>query len=322
MSSLVVALYSATPVDAAKFETYLHDLTITAYEVDFDHPTTLAAPPHAVIGAASYTNAAAPANRIYQLRAPPPPPFPPFPPPPPVPQPAAAAVIQVAAAIAGKYLLPQSLINVVLDVERGAPAPKKVVDHSLNYDVEVDNAVVPNVPVVTLAGVTVGLYLALPDPKFDPGGAIAFVSLPADGSPPSYGDLDHAVSAVLNEDGGAAAPDPSKLSPAQCLHVARELVSNRTVRPLPMPPKDLWAISASPADDKDRTKFEGALRAYYNQLSAEATRLAGYVYAWSAAQNCQQLSRGAAHAALTLPVRLTTTASSGQEPEATVILGN
>ena len=34
------------------------------------------------------------------------------------------------------------------------------------------------------------------------------------------------------------------------------------------------------------------------------------------------MSANAAHAALTLPVRLTTTAAPGQQAEATVILGN
>jgi hypothetical protein len=73
--------------------------------------------------------------------------------------------------------------------------------------------------------------------------------------------------------------------------------------------------------NEDRAKFQGALLGYYNQLSYDATRMAGYIYAWSAAQKCQQLSKAAANAAMSLPVRLKTTNSAGQQAKATLNFG-
>ena len=314
MSALVIGLYPTAPVDSGTFAGYLQNLTITAYQVDFDQPTMVPGPPHTQIGSATYTAAGVgTTNTIFQLdlsgglgQAA-----------------AAAAVINVPAAIDPAFLTPQSLLNVVLDVERGAA---HLVDNDLNYDVQVDPG--PVTPITSLSGVVVGLYLALPDPSFDPGGPITFLAPPADGSPPPWADVDTAVKAILAEDPGSPV-DTANLSAQDCLNVARELVSNRNARPLPQPLTGgspdlgtLYTLPGASAVATDRTQFEAALTGYYGQLTSDATRMAGYVSAWSAAQNCQQLSGNATTAAVSLPVRLTTTAAPGQQSDATVILAN
>lgn len=314
MSSLVIGLYPTAPVAPATFETYLHDLTITAYQVDFDQPTTVPAPPHTAIGPpAQYTVAGAATNTIYQLDlglatgS------------------AAGAVIPVAPAIAAQFLAPQSLLNVVLNVTRGGV---QLVNNAINYDVQV-SAGTPTALTSLAPPIVVGLYLALADPSLD---SATYVLPPSDGSPPPWTVLDTAIKAILAED-PAAPVDTANLSSEDCLNIARELVSNRVARPLPQPltgtppAPDLATLYTLPnatatAVESDRSQFESALTGYYSQLTGDATRMAGYVYAWSAAQNCQQMSANAAHAALTLPVRLTTTAAPGQQAEATVILGN
>lgn len=221
-NSLVIGLYPTAPTDDATFETFLHDLSIMAYQVDFDNPRTAPSPPkHIEIGKATYTNQADPKNTIYQLKKPVP-----F-------QPkktmaAAAAVIPLPPSIDPRFLKPAYLVNVVLDVQRKGV---HLVDHSINYDIQPAD-VTP--PIDALDGVNVGLYLALTNPATDPGGPITYLVPPSDGAPPAYQDLDAAVKAILAED-PATKVDTADMSPADCLHIARELVSNRTPRPLPAP---------------------------------------------------------------------------------------
>jgi hypothetical protein len=322
--ALVVVLHPpkvmATGLD---FEEYLHQLTVTAYQVDFNNPSTLPAPPHLEIGSAVYTVANDQNNTIYQLTdafgtqlyS------------------AAVAVIDVDPAILNKYTSPQSLVNVVLNVTRNG---NELREDDLDYDVQLwgTPATPYVVPVTTVLGINgtsltldgsatggvVGLYLPLPDPAFDAGAGNTYLVPSQDGSPPSFSDLGTAVNAILAED-PTGQSNPTDLTPPQCLHIARELVSNRYADPLPTPATAVAQLYTTGSDD-DRQNFESSLQSYYSALEGEATRLAGYIYAWSAALACTALTEAATQAALTFPVRVTSTPGAGQAAQATVIVHN
>jgi hypothetical protein len=320
-NALVIGLYPTAPTDGSTFEKYLEGLTVTAYDLDFDDPTpvsAMSAQPPNLIGEAKYDPGHSD-NSIFQLSIEEPQNIY-------LPAAAAEAVIELPASIDPKFVSPQSLVNVVLDIARNGAS---LVDHSMNYDVQV--FATPTVDQNTRL-TQASLYLALPDPQFDSGD---YLIPPSDGTPTPYQILDKAVRAILAEDPGGSLPDVTNLTPNDCLHIARELVSNRTARPLPAPlvgtsngggtPDLAQLYTSAPigsGTDMDRLKFEGALGGYYNQLDGDAARMAGFVYAWSAAQKCQQLSNAALNAAITLPVRLKTASTAGQQTEATLILGN
>src|SRR6185312_1903715 len=185
---------------------------------------------------------------------------------------------------------PQSLVNVVLSVTRNG---RKLREDSLDYDVQ-------------LWG-TSGTPYAVPVTA-------------ADGIAPDFTDLATAVNAILAEDPTGKA-NPTDLTAPQCLHIARELVANRYADPLPTPSSQVMTLYTTGSDD-ERRHFESALQAYYARLEAEATRLAGYIYAWSAALACQALTEAAPQAALTFPVRVTSAPGVGQAAQATVIVHN
>ncbi|WP_261561640.1 hypothetical protein [Frankia tisae] len=310
--------------DALVFETYLHNLTVTAYQVDFANPDTLpASPPHTVVGSATYKAVNDPENTIFQLTnglgtklyS------------------AAVAVIDVDPAVVAKYTSPTSLVNVVLSVTRGGDSLR---EHTLDYDVQLwgSTGTPYAVPIVSALGVNaiplaldgtpaggvVGLYLPLPDPAFDAGTGTAYLLPPADGSAPRFQDIKAAVNTILKEDPTGLA-DPPDLTPVQSLHIARELVSNRYAAPLPTPPSEVQDLYTTGKDD-DRKHFESTLQSYYATLDAEASRLAGFIYAWSAALNCNGLTKDAPEAALTFPVRVSTMPGVSQSAVAGVVLHN
>ena len=185
-------------------------ISITGYEVDFANPTLLLEPPHILIGSADYNVANDPNNTIWQLVD-----VPALPTPPTL-YSAAVAVIDVSAAGLNAYTAPESLVNVVLKVTRKG---RDLRDHSVNYDVMLSGTTANpyNVPVVntlgtdattlTLKGTSptdpdgvVGLYMPLPDPKFDLGAGVTYLVPPDDGSPPDSDQLQSAVNAILAED--------------------------------------------------------------------------------------------------------------------------
>ncbi|MEY9927506.1 hypothetical protein ABH926_002140 [Catenulispora sp. GP43] len=322
--ALLVVLHPPKVVgDPLDFEKYLHKLVVTAYQVDFGHPDTLPEPPHAVIGSAEYTAANDSTNTIYQLTdlfdtklyS------------------AAVAVIDVDSAILAKYTSPESLVNVVLSVTRDG---NTIREDSLDYDVQLWGSTgspyaVPASFALGVAGTSltldgspgggvVGRYLPLPDPAFDAGSGTAYLVPPADGSAPSFTDIKNAVDAILAEDPTGMA-DPTDLTAQQCLHIARELVSNRYAAPLPAPSSAVPVLYTTGSDD-DRKHFESTLQSYYATLDAEASRLAGFIYAWSAALNCNATTKAAPDAALTFPVRVTSVPGVAQAAEARVVLHN
>jgi hypothetical protein len=312
--AVVIGLYPTTPTSGADFlANYLTGLSITAYQVDFDYPNPVASvePATNLIGTANY-----PAN-IYQL----------------IdlgtPSAAAAAVIDIPAAMADQFIEPAGdqytnpanpLINVVLSVERNGTM---IADNSINYDVDVWVDIGTSID--TLEGVTVGLYLGL-GPSGTELGNIPYLELPPGGGSPSYTQLSTVINEIIQADPGAAGPyDPANLTAPQCLHLAREIVSNRTAKPLPAPSTDLGTLfTGAPGDgnDQSRQQFTSALQSYYAALESQATTLAQYIAAWSAAQNCAAATASASSAGLVFPVRLASTPAAGQAAQATVILHN
>jgi hypothetical protein len=181
------------------------------------------------------------------------------------------------------------------------------------------------VPIDSLAGIPVALYLGL-GPAGTELGNQPYLQLPADGSPPPYAQLSTVIADIVQADPGSAGGyDPANLTSAQCLHLAREIVSNRTANPLPVPDPDLGALYTQESGDPNqqhREQFSSALQSFFATLNAQATRLAGYIAAWSSAQNCAAATASATSAGFTFPVRLTSVPGAGQFAQATVILHN
>jgi hypothetical protein len=314
--AIVIGIYPTTPQTAAVdfVVNYLTGLTVTAYEVDFASPSPVASlqPAGNEIGSASF-----PAS-IYQLETE-------------IgvtmqPAAAAAAVIDIPAAMATQFIDPAGdpyttpanpLINVVLSVSRGGVS---IADDSINYDVNV--ATEPIAPITTLDGIPVALYLGL-GPAGTELGNQPYLQLSQNGPPP-YDQLTTVIGEIIEADPGTAGSyDPQNLTAPQCLHLAREIVSNRTANPLPVPSPDLGALYTQEGGDpnsQNREQFNAALQSFYSTLNAQATTLAAYIAAWSAAQNCGAATASVANAGITFPVRLTSTPGTGQAAQATVIL--
>ena len=314
--AIVIGIYPTTPQTAAAdfLANYLTGLTVTAYEVDFASPNPVASlqPAGNEIGSASF-----PAS-IYQLQT--------------LvgvtlePAAAAAAVIDIPAAMASQFIDPAGdpyttpanpLINVVLSVARGGVS---IADNSINYDVNV--ATEPITPLSSLDGIPVALYLGL-GPAGTELGNQPYLQLPQGGAPP-YDQLTTVISEIIEADPGTGGPyDPQNLTAPQCLHLAREIVSNRTANPLPIPSPDLGALYTDESGDpnsQSREQFQSALQSFYSTLNAQATTLAGYIAAWSAAQNCGAATANVTNAGFTFPVRLASQPGAGQAAQATVIL--
>jgi hypothetical protein len=192
-----------------------------------------------------------------------------------------------------------------------------IADSSINYNVDEDlgfTLPLPKVPAKGDSAATVAskaaeymklspvsLYWALPFFDTDPNKA--HLSVPTDGTPPNFGQLRTAVETVLAAD-PTGTVDLTKLTVEQCRNIAYEIVWNRILLPLPVPPKAkdpveqqfaLEVLYTKPAsDDDDRTKrrqqFESDLTKYYVTNDGQADVLTKYVYALSAALACQSVS--------------------------------
>ena len=136
-----------------------------------------------------------------------------------------------------------------------------------------------------------------------------------DGVTPVFADLVDAVNIVLADDHSSTDPDTktslqtraTPLDATQALQVARELVYDRIAFPLPQPKKksleDLYGNPDVEAQqDQERKQFEADLQAYHSQHDAEAVQLANFVYAASAAMECEKLSLKASSAGLTFDI--------------------
>ncbi|KAF2272052.1 uncharacterized protein EI97DRAFT_237584 [Westerdykella ornata] len=141
------------------------------------------------------------------------------------------------------------------------------------------------------------------------------LNLGGDGVTPVFADLVLAVNKVLEDDHSSKDKDghtslekrATPLDATQALQVARELVFDRVTFPLPQPKKkslaDMYGNPKVEAqDDQERQQFEADLQAYHSQHDAEALQLANYIYAASAAIECERSTLNASSAGLTFDV--------------------
>jgi receptor-binding and translocation channel-forming TcA subunit of Tc toxin/ABC toxin-like protein len=162
-----------------------------------------------------------------------------------------------------------------------------------------------------------GVYFGLPDPGLGLDPTLAHVDLPSNGTPPDYDALLQAVNLVLAHDPDAAQSNLEGLSPlteAQARQVAYEIISNPKLIPIPDPQESLERLytrpptdPALPGDaltqaDQERKQFEANLTSYYATQSANAERLAGYVFAISAAIWAEIQTRSPAKVGFTFAV--------------------
>lgn len=118
------------------------------------------------------------------------------------------------------------------------------------------------------------------------------------------------INAVLALDpgGGATLEDRNEpLSLSMCRQIAAELTWDRSLFPLPDPDEDVGfgqmytepPFASGIGEEKAaraRMAFEATLQGYQASHQADATRLTGFVYAASAAVNCQKMSYDAIEA--------------------------
>lgn len=342
---IVLRLTPATPVDGATFTNYLTGLTINVYDISFDHPQAgMPGDPTPPIGSAAYN---APTFE----------PFPaPIPPPPFVSYPAGTTIVQhfapvvnpLAGTVTGVNL--HSVATAVIpyvppgpEYPSAKPSPdlrvqfqrggaQTVVDANLYYDVTIHSAGGAPTPehYQGLAASSVSAYVTLPA-ALNPN--IAQLPLPADGSLPNFNALLAAINLVLASDPNAgqnlaaliAANRPLTLE--QSRHIAYEIVWG-ALPPLPPPPDLLEEMYTNPPNDgninneneQSRRRFDGELNSYYATRNANIERLAGFVYAASAALVCAKLSREASRVEFFFPVIAGVTDSSERVQEVKVIL--
>lgn len=150
----------------------------------------------------------------------------------------------------------------------------------------------------------VSLYLSLPPAGVQLNPASAFVTMPADGTPPNYEALFTAVQTVLTADpaGGVNLAD---LTIDKCRHIAYEISCNPNLSQLPSSAsslEDLYTLPDNSQKKQDRLSFKGDLEGYYAVQNAAADKLTQYVYAVSAAAWCERVTNNATQIFYRFPV--------------------
>lgn len=221
---------------------------------------------------------------------------------------------------------PQVEFNVPTRVIQGSMP----VDPQIYIDFDYDIA---NDPLRTDPRFRAAYVFVPPKPRVTPSTRPSIV-VSADGMTPVFDDLVAAVNIVLEADHSiATAPgDPTSLqertgplTTVQCQQVARELVYDRVIIPLPNPErKTLETMYGNPGvsvqDDQDRKQFEANLTSYHAQHDAEALQLAGYIFAASAAIECEKQSLRATSARLMFNVVTHPPDPRAPFPSASVVL--
>lgn len=315
---IIIRLHAEKPTDGVAFTSYLAGagpvattgLHIEVRDMSFQNPGGAGN----VIGTAFYDPANPSSTIVQHLK--------PFPPP--MLAAVATAVIRIDPAKLPPVYPEYVTSDLRLTVKRGTQI---IVDRSLNYNVKVDSgAVVPpgHDPFDYANLGPVALYLSLPDPQIGLDPSHAFIDIPADGSPPSYDDLLNAIKKVYAKDpGGVFDIHSPPLTAAQARHIAHEIIWNRDLVPLPLPPHSLeqvYTTGSGAASDTERQTFESDLITYYTTNDTRAEVLAKYVFAISAALQCEQKTIDAPHAGFALPVLPGIVDASGKTAETSVIV--
>ncbi|HET8643222.1 MAG TPA: insecticidal toxin complex protein, partial [Pseudonocardiaceae bacterium] len=293
---IIVRLRPSEPTTGAAFTNALSGLTISAYDLTFDDTVD-----GVLLGSASgvftsstvgddtvdventgiiqhYTDVVFPSAQRFPA--------------------AAATAVIVANPPGGHHEYPASdSFDLRLVLDRGGP----IADHRIDVNAAVVNVSSPlsNDQNDYLA-MAPSAYATIPAANLGVGGHL---DMPEDGTPPNFTALVQAVDAVLALDpaDGQTLAQRDQLTVAQARQIATELVWDRIVAPPPEEPRPLAEMYTSPPDntsidadeaENDRRKFEALLDAYYATHDAEALRLAGFVFAASAAMVCERLSAG------------------------------
>ena len=237
---------------------------------------------------------------------------------------AATAVIEVSASAGHPEYPTADSFDVQLVITRnGVPIADAVVE----YNAAVVQVATPSpdqtayfgtsshetVTVPTAPGAT---YATIP-PAPPAGAQPPALLLSSDGTPPSFGDLKKAIDGVLADDPGGTdlvtyTLAHGQLSAAQCQQIGAEIIWNRGFSQAPDEPSDYGLLYTSDpasalgvkAQDEDgaRQQFEGKVSAYHATNDALAVRLAGYVFAASAAVLAEQTSAQATSAGFPFPL--------------------
>jgi hypothetical protein len=308
MSIIVIRLHPEKPTSGANFANYLEGLKIEVGDRSFADPD--AKKPAAVLGSAFYDTTDPNSNIIQHNDT-----APPF-----GLGPIASAAIEVPTPGAGEYL-GRDLVLTVTRTTGGQTTPVTVKD--FNFNVELAPGTQPIADPATYAALEpVAAYVALPAPLIGLPAGTTFLEVPTDGTPPPYDAVLKAMQTVVAKDPGPGnPPDLAALTPAQSRHIAREIVYNRLLEPLPKPTKpleDLYRDTGS--DETARRQFEADLVTYYAVHGTRAEVLAKFVYGVSAALACEGKSKTATQVGLTIPVFPGLTLPSGNVPTVSVVV--
>lgn len=309
--ALIIRLVPEEPVSGAAFSNYLPGLKIEAWDVSFAKPkVNVAADPP--IGAAEFSVNPA-ITRIAQHWVP----TLTFPP-----AAVATALLEVTAPAPKEYADADILLRVT---RNGTSLGSFVVEYNaaaVNLAVIPPAATPPSASPFPVGAPAIHVFLPSPGSAASPNDAI--VTLPKDGSPPSFADLKGAVQKVLSQDPGGS-PALKDLTPAQCRHIAYEIAWNRHLDPLPTPSPALelmYTTDAPGFDEQTHQLFAAELLKHRAAHDAKAEVLANYIYALVAALACEQKSIDASAAGLCFPIRPGVATPSGKIKESEVVLQN
>lgn len=334
---IVLRLIPEDPVDGPSFTSFLQNadgpLRIEAFDVSFGKPlggdsigSAVFVPDVPNPGGGPPSTIPAPTTGIAQHRRVEPPPNPPSLPGTTVLKAVATAVIVVnrPASDVAEYVDP----DVVLKVTRG---PRTVATIAVDYNVAViDTGAAPVPAAETFPALeAVAGFVQLVDPtRILPGDAT--VTLPKDGSPPTFADLLAAVKAVMAADPGLGPPTPdaiAAITPAQARHIAFEIGWNRHLDALPdldqAMLEDVYTLpsATSASNVTTRQQFEADRVIYRVSHDAKSEALTKYVYALAASFAAEKLSRDSASVGFTFPI-VPGEVVSGKIAEARVTLMN
>lgn len=313
MSVIVIRLHPKDPTTGALFTDALEGLQVEIADRSFGDPAGTDA--GHVLGTATY-DPADPASTIVQhVELLPPPPVGVF-----APTTVATAAVEIPDPLPfPEYQTPDLRLTVTRTI---APdPPQTIVVKDVNFNVDVAAGLLPaaNTPAAYEALGPVALYLAVPKALIGLPPGTAYLDIPTDGSALSYAGVLAAMQNVVAADPGGAV-DLTALTPAQCRHIGWEIVSNRTLDPLPDPGL-LQKLYRTPGnDDTARKNFESNLLTYYAVHSTKAEVLAKFVYSVSAALACQADTQSATQVGLSIPVFPGLTFGGGNVPTVSVVV--
>lgn len=310
MPRLVLRLLPVKPVDGDTFKDYLTGLEIKLTDRSFADPA--GKDPGHVLGTAKYIAEGDVNATIVQHLDPS------------VPgvfrAPVATAVVELASPLPFSEYDSVDLAF-VMTRKVGANPAQTIQVKEINFNVDVRGGPAPadNDPTTYAALGPTATYLFLPKPLVGLAPGIAFVDIAADGSPPPFAAVLNAMTTVLAADPGAGAPSLAELTPAQCRHLAWEIISNRTLDPLPTPSASLEKLYSG-GDETARQRFEADLVTFHAVHSTKADVLAKFAYSVAAGTECRARTQQATQVGLTVPVFPGIVPASGAAPVASVVV--